>query len=69
MLKYIHKKNRSFYLKKILHPIFMFHVRHFPEFLDYCYIYLNELQHQVQGKLLQPDFIDQLRTTLKEGSG
>lgn len=69
MLKYIHKKNRSFYLKKILHPIFMFHVRHFPEFLDYCYIYLNELQHQVQGKLLQPDFIDQLRTTLKESSG
>lgn len=53
-----------FYLRYILHPLFMFQVRHLPRFLDYAYIYLNELQHVVHGKLMQPDWIEKAREEL-----
>lgn len=66
MLKYIHKRNRHFYLTKILHPIFMFQVRHFPKFVDYCDIYMKELNQQLQKKLLTPDFITQARDALEK---
>jgi len=57
---------RSFYIKYILHPLFMFQVRCVPLFLDYAYIYMNKLQHKVQGKLMQPDYIEQVRKALKK---
>ncbi len=57
---------RSFYIKYVLHPLFMFMVRRVPLFLDYAYIYMGKLQHAVQGKLMQPDYIEQVRKALKK---
>lgn len=57
---------RSFYIRYVLHPLIMFQVKHMPLFLDYCYLYLHELQHQVQKKLMQPDYIEQVRITLAD---
>lgn len=57
---------RAFYIKYILHPFFMFCVRHVPLFLDYAHIYIGKLQHKVQGKLMQPDYIEQVRKALKK---
>ena len=56
---------RHFYIKFILHPLFMLQVRFVPMFLDYAYIYIQQLQHAVHGKLLQPDYIEQARDALK----
>ena len=55
---------RHFYIKFILHPLFMLQVRFVPMFLDYAYIYIQNLQHAVHGKLLQPDYIEQTREAL-----
>ena len=55
-----------FYLKYILHPLFMFQVRRVPLFLDYAYIYVGNLQHAVHGKLLKPDYIEQAREALSK---
>lgn len=55
---------RAFYIKHILHPLFMFQVRCVPMFLDYCYLYIQQLQHAVHGKLLTPDYIEQARDEL-----
>lgn len=57
---------RHFYIKFILHPLFMFMVKRVPLFLDYAYIYLQQLQHAVHGKLLQPDYIEQTREALSK---
>ena len=57
---------RAFYIKYILHPLFMVMVRCVPLFLDYAYIYVGKLQHAVHGKLLQPDYIEQVREALSE---
>ena len=57
---------RSFYIKYILHPLFMFQVKYVPLFLDYAYIYMGKLQHAVQGKLMTPDYIEQVRKALKK---
>ena len=43
----------------------MLKVRCVPMFLDYAYIYIQQLQHAVHGKLLQPDYIEQAREALK----
>ena len=56
---------RHFYIKFILHPLFMLQVRFVPMFIDYAYIYIQQLQHAVHGKLLQPDYIEQARDYLK----
>lgn len=55
---------RKFYIKYILHPLFMFQVRHVPLFLDFMYLYQKNLNHAVHGKLLQPDYIEQVREAL-----
>jgi len=55
---------RHFYIKFILHPLFMFQVRCVPLFLDYAYLYIQNLQHAVHGKLLTPDYIEQVRNEL-----
>lgn len=57
---------RTFYIRHVLHPLFMFQVRHLPLFLDYAYLYMNNLQHAVHGKLLQPDYIEQAREALHD---
>lgn len=56
---------KSLYIRYILHPLFMFQVRFVPMFIDYAYLYIQNLQHAVHGKLLQPDFIEQAREALK----
>jgi len=56
---------RSFYIRRILHPLFMFQVRHLPLFFDFAYYYIMALQHQVHGKLLTPDYIEQVRASLR----
>jgi len=55
---------RSFYIKFILYPLFMLQVKCVPLFLDYAYIYVQKLQHAVHGKLMTPDYIEQVRTEL-----
>ena len=42
----------------------MLQVRCLPLFLDYAYIYMNKLQHAVHGKLMEPDYIEQVRKAL-----
>ena len=56
---------RHFYIKFILAPLFMAQVKLVPLFVDYAYIYIQQLQHAVHGKLLQPDYIEQVREALK----
>jgi len=56
---------RSFYIRRILHPLFMFQVRRLPLFFDFAYYYIMALQHQVHGKLLTPDYIEQVRASLR----
>ena len=55
---------KSFYLRHILYPLFMFAVNHVPLFLDFAVTYVGKLQHAVHGKLLQPDYIEQVREAL-----
>ena len=55
---------RHFYIKFILHPLFMLQVRCVPMFLDFAYLYIQNLQHAVHGKLLTPDYIEQVRNEL-----
>ena len=55
---------RSFYIRFILHPLFMLQVKCVPLFLDYAYIYMGKLQHAVHGKLMQPDYIEQVRKAI-----
>ena len=55
---------RAFYIKFILHPLFMLQVKCVPLFLDYAYIYMNKLQHAVHGKLMQTDYIEQVRKAI-----
>jgi hypothetical protein len=43
----------------------MFQVRHLPLFFDFAYYYIMALQHQVHGKLLTPDYIEQVRASLR----
>ncbi len=54
----------SFYIKRILHPLFMFQVHHLPKFADYAYEWALNLQRLVHGKLLQPDYIAQFREAI-----
>lgn len=56
---------RHIYIKFILHPLFMFQVRFVPMFIDFAYLYIQQLQHAVHGKLLTPDYIEQTREALK----
>lgn len=57
---------RLFYIKHILQHLFVWQARHLPFFVDFAYIYLGELQKDMQKKLLQPDFIKQARSLLQE---
>jgi len=57
---------RVFYLKHILHPFFMFCIRRVPLFLDFAVTYVGKLQHAVHGKLMQEDYIEQVRKALKK---
>lgn len=58
-------KRKRFYIQYVLMPIFTFQVMHLPLFVDYCYQFVQDLQHAVHGKLLKPDYIEQVRTTLR----
>ena len=55
---------RAFYLNHILRPLFVFQVLHVPRFADYAYEWSMNLQRQVHGKLLQPDYIAQIRAAI-----
>jgi len=55
---------RAFYIRYILAPLFMAQVRHLPMFIDFAYLYIQNLQHLVHGKLLTPDYIEQARDEL-----
>jgi hypothetical protein len=57
---------RSFYIKHILHPLFIFQVKHVPLFLDFAYLYIMDLQRQVHGKMMKPDWIERAREQLAE---
>lgn len=57
---------RAFYLRHVLHPLFMFQVSHLPLFIDYAYVYIQNLQHAVQGELMKPDYIEQAREELSK---
>ena len=57
-------KRKRFYIQYVLMPIFTFQVMHLPFFVDYCYQFVQDLQHAVHGKLLQPDYIEQAREAL-----
>ncbi len=52
---------RRFYIRFILSPLFMLQVKFVPLFLDFAYLYIQQLQHAVHGKLLKPDYIEQAR--------
>ena len=56
----------AFYVRYILHPLFMFQVRHLPLFAEYAYRWVMNLQHAVHGKLLTPDYIEQVREALSK---
>ena len=56
---------RAFYIRFILAPLFMAQVKLVPMFIDFAYLYIQNLQHQVHGKLLTPDYIEQAREALK----
>ena len=55
---------RHFYIKFILHPLFMLQVRFVPMFIDFAYLYIQQLQNAVHGKLLTPDYIEQMREAI-----
>ena len=55
---------RSFYIKHVLHPLFMFQIRHLPLFFDFCYLYVMDIQRQVHGVMLKPDWIERAREQL-----
>lgn len=55
---------RPFYVRWILYPLFMWQVRHMPLFLDFCYLYIQRLQHEAQGVLMKPDYIEQARQAI-----
>lgn len=55
---------RTFYLKYILYPCFMFAVRHVPLFLDYTIEYVRQLNRKVQGRLMREDFFEHAREAL-----
>lgn len=55
---------RSFYIKRILHPLFMWQVKFLPLFFDFAYYYIMELQHQVHGAMMKPDWIEKAREEL-----
>jgi hypothetical protein len=57
---------RAFYIRYILHPIFMLQVKRLPLFLDYAYLYIQQLQHAVHGALLKPDWIERAREELSK---
>ena len=57
---------RKFYIRWVLYPYFMFGVRHMPRFVDFAYGYIKNLEHEVQKKLLDPDFIEQARIALRD---
>ena len=57
---------RSFYVRYILYPLFIFQVKHVPLFLDFAYLYIQNLQHEVQGALMKPDYIEQVREALSK---
>ena len=57
---------RSFYIRRILHPLFMFQVRHLPLFFDFAYYYIMALQHQVHGAMMKPDWIEKARIELSQ---
>ena len=56
---------RAFYIRFILAPLFMAQVKLVPMFIDFAYLYIQNLQHQVHGKLLTPDYIEQVRASLR----
>jgi len=56
---------RAFYIRYILAPLFMAQVKLVPMFIDFAYLYIQNLQHAVHGKLLKPDYIEQVRTSLR----
>jgi hypothetical protein len=53
-----------FYLRHILKPLFEFAWQHVPWFADYCVEFVKQIQHEVQGRLMRPDYIEQLRQRL-----
>lgn len=57
---------RAFYIRFILAPLFMLQIKVVPMFIDYAYLYIQNLQHAVHGKLLQPDYIEQAREELSK---
>lgn len=57
---------RHLYLRYILAPLFMLQVRLVPLFVDYCYLYVMALQRLMHGKLLTPDYIEQVREALNK---
>lgn len=56
---------RQFYVRYILYPLFMAQVRLLPLFVDFCYLYIQRLQHDAQGVLMKPDYIEQVREAIK----
>lgn len=54
------------YLRYILEPLFRFAWLHVPWFADYAVEFVKQVQHKVQDKLMQPDFIEQARIALAE---
>lgn len=57
---------RSFHIRRILHPLFMFQVRHLPLFFDFAYYYIMALQHRVHGAMMKPDWIEKARIELSQ---
>ena len=57
---------RSFYIRRILHPLFMFQVLRLPLFFDFAYYYIMQLQHQVHGAMMKPDWIEKAREALAQ---
>jgi len=57
---------RSFYLRYILYPLILWQVKHMPMYLDFIYLYIQRLQHEMQGALMKPDYIEQVREALRK---
>jgi len=51
---------------RILDRVFRWCWQHVPLFADYSVEYVHQVDRRVHGKLLQPDFIQQMRDALSK---
>jgi hypothetical protein len=51
---------------RVLDAVFRWCWVHVPWFADYCVEFVRQMQRRVQGRLMQPDYIQQAREALSK---